>query len=220
MKFDILYLDLDGTLLESHTGILNAIRYACKAMNLSQLDEEEMMTFIGPPLGEAFEKTFGLSEEESTEAVRIFREYYNRQGIFESELYDGVEDTLIQLKEKGYHLYIATSKPEYMAKRITAHYGIDHYFEAIEGTRVDGYLAKKADLLCYMVDHYLDGDATKAVMVGDRHHDLLGARQAGLRSIAAAWGYGPTEEIEECKPTAIADFPLQLVEVADQLNEV
>lgn len=219
MKFDILYLDLDGTLLESHTGIFRAIEHTMVEMGFPVPSEEELMSFIGPPIRESFEKV-GMDDAQIAKAVPIFREYYDNKGIFDSRLYDGVKVTLNKLKNKGYKLYIATSKPDYMAERITAHYGIDHYFEAIEGARVDGYLAKKGDLLKYMVEHYLDGDGSKAVMVGDRHHDLLGARNAGLRSIAVAWGYGSSEEIAECKPTAVAQYPCQLSKIVDQLNEV
>ena len=119
-------LDLDGTLIDSSLGITNSFSHALSKYGI-KVDKAELNTLIGPPLMDSFMNHFGFSEEKATEAVGYFREYFKDKGVLENELYPNVVELLEKLKEAGYTLCIATSKPEVFTLEILAHYDIIHF---------------------------------------------------------------------------------------------
>ena len=111
MKKVILF-DLDGTLTESGEGIMKSVQYALEKMGKPELELQKLRVFIGPPLLEQFMKYADLDKEEAKQAVVCYRERYSTVGLFENRLYPGIEDLLKALKEKGFLLSMASSKPE------------------------------------------------------------------------------------------------------------
>jgi len=200
MKYKNIIFDLDGTLTDSKPGIVKGVQYALRCYGIDEPDLDKLTSFVGPPLYKSFMDYLECSEEEAKEAVECYREYYAETGLYENALYDGVEGLLYALKEKGYRLLIASSKPRIYVKRILSFFRILRYFDIVEGSELDSRRTDKAELLSYVLDKW-DLKAEECVMIGDRKHDVLGARANGMDSIAVGYGYGSEDELSGVGPT-------------------
>lgn len=118
MEISTVLFDLDGTLTDSGSGIINSVKYALKKAGREIPPEDELRKFIGPPLQEQFMKCCEIEEKEAAEMVGLYREYYQEKGIFDNWVYEGVMEMLKTLKEAGLTIVMATSKPEKFAKMI------------------------------------------------------------------------------------------------------
>lgn len=195
--------DLDGTLTDSAPGITNSVAHALAHFGIHE-KPENLLKFIGPPLNESLPEFYGFSPEQVTEAITVFREYFNEKGWCENAPYPGIADLLRDLRSAGLRLMVATSKPEVQAVRILKHFGLADYFERICGAPLgneDG--AKKSAV----IRRALEGaeDLSKVVMVGDRRHDVAGACEAGLPCVGVLYGYGGREELEKAGAAYIAE---------------
>ena len=208
MKKKYVLFDLDGTLTDSQDGILNAIEYALDHYGIEVKDRSTLRPFLGPPLADSMQKYCGFDTDKAFEAVVKFREYYNTKGLFENRLYPGIERLLQTLQEKGCRLFVATSKPEQTAQEILAHFKLDGYFDYIGGATPDESRVKKEDVVRYVLETAGILDGREAVMVGDRKHDVIGARRNGLESVGVLYGYGDRQELME----AGADYLAETVE--------
>lgn len=199
MKYNWIFFDLDGTLTQSGPGIINSVKHALRKMGKPELPEETLRHFIGPPLSDSFVKFCGCTQEEAKQGIVFYREYYTSGGMFENELYSGVEEMLRKLKNAGLRLAIATSKPEFMSVQIAEHFHLNQYFEAICGATVDEKRVKKSDVIAYALEMLGISQEQKdaVLMVGDREHDIFGAKENGLDSMGVLYGYGSREELCE-----------------------
>ena len=196
-----LFFDLDGTLTDPGEGITNSVAYALKKRGIVVADRTEPNCFIGPPLTKSFMQYYGLSEEDATQAVTDYREYFVPHGMFENKVYDGISDLLAGLKASGKRLIVATSKPEKFAIQILEHFGLLPYFDRVYGATMDLSRSKKGDVIAYALrEEKISPD--EALMIGDRHHDVDGAHENGLAAVGVLYGYGDREEHE----AAGADF--------------
>lgn len=192
-----IFFDLDGTLTDSMPGITRAVQYALKHYGITVEDLDVLKPFVGPPLPDSFKEYYNFSQKDADEAVYVFREYYNVKGWMENAVYDGMEDVLRELKESGKKLYVATSKPDEMAKRVLGHFHLDQYFEFIGGANEDSTRVNKDDVIRYVMDSCGLLKAETIVMVGDRRHDVLGAHKAGLEAVGVLYGYGSRKELTD-----------------------
>lgn len=200
------FLDLDGTLMDSKPGILSSLRAAFLAVDRPDLAAEDLTWMIGPPFIDSFTK-IGLTNPQA--AIDAYRQVYDGGGMFDARPYDGVHDMMDTLRQAGHRLYLATAKPHVAATKITAHFDLAPFFQAEFGPELDGTRNWKGDLLAYALAQ--TGEvAGQSVMVGDRHHDIAAAQSVGMTSVAVRWGYGAKPEWEGCD--AIIDRPDQLVE--------
>ncbi len=204
MKRPIYLFDLDGTLTDPKEGITKAIRYSLDSFGIPVADLDELIPFIGPPLRESFVERYGFSEADSVKAVAKYREYFADQGIFENKVYDGVEGLLREQQQEGATLAVATSKPTVYAERILRHFKLDAYFSIVAGSELDGTRTNKALVIRYALELLGVTDAQSALMVGDRKHDVLGAREAGMDSIGVLYGYGSENELRNAGATRLA----------------
>ena len=209
--YQYIFFDLDGTLTDPGEGITNSVAYALDKFNIRVEDKRSLYKFIGPPLQESFQKFYGFSKEQSLQAVEYYREYFRGTGIFENEVYDGVEEMLHSLKKEGKHILLATSKPEEFAKRILEHFQLMQYFDYVAGATMDGTRCKKGEIIQYAIDNYPVENLSDAVMVGDREHDILGARQVGMDSIGVLYGYGDYEELSKAGANYIAKEVIEIL---------
>lgn len=199
-----IFFDLDGTLTDPMTGITRSVQYALKSYGIEEPDLEKLTPFIGPPLKDSFMKYYGFSEEKATEAIGRYREYFAVTGIFENQVYDGIPEMLQNLRDAGKTLLVATSKPEVFAEQILEHFHLRDYFAFVGGASMDEVRVKKEDVIAYVMDTVGICDRNTAVMIGDREHDILGARKNQMDSIGVLFGYGSREELEEAGADAIA----------------
>lgn len=198
MRWKYILFDLDGTLTDSREGILNCVKYALEAFGKEIPSEEKLLQFIGPPLVEGFQRITGMTKDEAVLATAKYRERFGTVGLFENRVYDGIDTVLEKLKEKGYVLAVATSKPEEYSVRILEHFHLAAYFTAIVGSTFDESRSRKADVIQEALRRLgIAEDAKKdVIMVGDRKHDILGAQECGLTSLGVYYGFASEHELE------------------------
>lgn len=207
--YQTILFDLDGTLTDPGLGITNAAMYALAHMGYPVPPREELYKFIGPPLHDSFQLYYGMDEAQAAEAVRLYRIYFAENGLFENRVYDGIPEMLSQLQADGMRLVLATSKPEQFAKIIMNHYGLDVLIPEIAGATLDTSRGTKGKVIAYALREF-SIDPTSAVMVGDREHDVFGARENGLDTIGVSFGYGSREELASAGAIAVVDSPSEL----------
>ncbi|MBO5048274.1 MAG: HAD-IA family hydrolase [Clostridia bacterium] len=202
--YDIILFDLDGTLIDSGLGITNSAMYALSKYDIHIENRESLRSFIGPPLIDSFMNTYGFSEEKAREAIEVYREYYGAKGVFEITVYDGLEALLAKLKNAGKTIILATSKYEFYALQILENIGFAKYFDFAVGSNQDGSRGTKAEIISYILESQNITDKSKVVMIGDRKHDIIGAKTLGIDSIGVLYGFGDREELETHGATHIA----------------
>ena len=212
-KFKYILFDLDGTLIDSGKGIINAVKYALKKYGIYETNEALLRSFVGPPLNQQFAKCYGFSAEKSLEAVMVFREYYETKGILENEMYKDIDKVLKHLKEQGNFLMVATSKPEKFAHNILAQHDLEKYFDFIGGSLVDGSRVTKIQVLDHVLKTNEINNADEALMIGDTKYDMIGAKNFNLKTVAVTYGYGTKEELLAAKPDFVVDTPTEILQI-------
>lgn len=210
MSYDYILFDLDGTLTDPKLGITKSIAYSLKYFDIEIENLDSLCKYIGPPLVDSF-MDFGFSKEKALEAVDKYREYFKDYGIYENEVYEGVAQLLSKLKERKKKIMLATSKPEVFAKQILEHFGLLQYFDFVGGSELNGDRAEKSEVIQYVLKEGKVTDRTKAVMIGDRKYDILGAKEVGIDSIGVLNGYGNQEELIAAGADAIVSSVCDLV---------
>lgn len=190
-----IFFDLDGTLTDPKPGITRSIQYALEKLSLAVPSEDELTWCIGPPLHASLKKLTG-SDELADRALLLYRERFSDIGLFENEAYDGIVETLTTIAATQQRMFVATSKPAVYATRIVDHFGLKPYFERVFGSELDGRRVDKRDLLRYALDE-TRVDPAGAIMIGDRSHDVVGARSNGMTAIGVLYGYGSEAELRD-----------------------
>jgi phosphoglycolate phosphatase len=200
--------DLDGTLSDPAVGIVAALRAALGATGVELATAGRLERFIGPPLQECFAE-LGLAPDGVAAAITAYRAYYAEVGLFENAVYPGVADLLASLEGDGFGLAVATSKPATFAVRILDHFGLLDRFEVVAGPELDGRNRHKHEVIALALAG-LGAEPASAVMVGDRLHDVAGARHHGLVAVGVTWGYGTREELVAAGADHLVDTPAEL----------
>jgi phosphoglycolate phosphatase len=190
-----IFFDLDGTLTNPKPGITRSIQYALERLSLAVPSEDELTWCIGPPLHASLKKLTG-TDALADQALLLYRERFSDIGLFENEAYSGIIDTLTTIAATNQRLFVATSKPAVYARRIVDHFGLKPYFERVFGSELDGTRVDKRDLLRYALAE-TKVDASRAIMIGDRSHDVVGARTNGMTAIGVLYGYGSEAELRD-----------------------
>lgn len=186
--------DLDGTIVKSEKGIINGFKYVKDKFKID-IDDKYFKSFIGPPLKDSFEKYMNLKGKENEEAVTAFRDYYRTKGLNELEVYPHIKDCLKKLKEDNFNIYMATSKFEKYAREILKNNNIEKYFDFIAGASGDDSRSEKADVLAFLISSE-NLKREESLMVGDKIHDIEGARENKIKTLAVLYGYGNREEVK------------------------
>lgn len=205
--------DLDGTLTDPFEGITNSVVHALKRYNIEVTDKRELRSFIGPPLVESFMKYFNFTEADAKNAVEVYREYFSTKGLFENELYEGIPNMLSELKSRGKTVIMATSKPEVYARRIAEHFDIAKYFDYMAGSELNGQRIAKTEVIEYALSSLGISDRRNCLMIGDRLHDINGAKKSDIHSVGVLWGYGSREELEEAGADYICSSVENLIDI-------
>jgi phosphoglycolate phosphatase len=200
-----IFLDLDGTITNPAEGITKCFEYALNHFGIEVESRAQLEQFIGPPLRKSFMEGFGFEEEQAIEAVAKYRERFGPIGMFENEVYPGMEQALQSLKEAGKVLIVATSKPEHMAKKILAHFNLDGYFDDICGSCDDSNRNEKDEVIRYALEKHGIVDFDDVLMVGDRKFDVIGAAKCGLKCMGVLYGFGDRDELEQAGAAYIAE---------------
>lgn len=202
MGYKAIFFDLDGTLTNPEEGILNSIQYAADYYGVATV-RENLKKYIGPPLVDTFKELIG--EDKAEEAVEKYRERFAAGGgMYENEIYPHVRQTLAVLKDKGYILCTASSKPQIFVDKILEHFDIKKYFDFVGGASLDGTISKKEDVI-NLVLQQTGIENSQVLMVGDRKFDLEGARRMNMDAVGVLYGFGSYEELSACKNVALID---------------
>jgi len=235
-KYKKLFFDLDGTLTNSEEGIVRCHEYALRTLGVPEEKFGDLRRFIGPPLVICYNEFFE-EEEKRQEAVRLYRKRYNEVGWKENYVYPGIHEMLERLKNAGFKMYIATSKPEHFAKRIAEYFDFAKYFDGICGASKDDKRSKKADVLQYALDmagvelvrsnpEFDEASKTgdtgqpafklarpyEALMIGDRFYDVEGAAAFGMRTMGVTFGFGSDKELLGAGAVMLAGSALEVAE--------
>jgi len=214
MSWNVVLFDLDGTLTDSGLGVANGVLYTLEKMGLPKPSDAELKKYLGPPLWTSFQDYAGIAESDTPEAVRLYREYYNETGAFENSVYPGIPELLTKLNDQGKRLAVATSKVDYAALAILRHFNLNHHFEVIAGSDETGELrGTKALVIEHALAELAIPAGTAIVMIGDREHDILGAKSHGIPGIGVLYGYGDREELESAGALEIASEVSDLASV-------
>lgn len=211
MNKEYLLFDLDGTLTDPKEGITKSVQYSLRHFGIEVENLDELCCFIGPPLKDSYMEYFGFSEEQARKAIDIYREYFSEKGLYENKAYEGVLGVLQSLLKAGKKLYVASSKPEVFVRMILEHFELDSCFLFMGGADMDETRVKKADVIRYVLKECGITDLDKTVMIGDRKHDVLGAKETGIASVGVLYGYGSRQELTEAGADVLAEtiFDLQ-----------
>lgn len=216
-KYNYILFDLDGTITEPFKGISGGIIHALNKFGVEVPENSTLRKFIGPPLRDSFRDFCGFTAEQAEEATVYYREYYSVNGLVENDIMLGMDEALKILNEQGYKLYVATSKPEKYAKIILDNLGLLSYFDIVAGASFDGSRDKKELVIEYLLEQikekYEDFDLTQAIMVGDRHFDINGAKYFNMDSVGVTFGYGDYEELSQAGATYVVDTAQELVDI-------
>lgn len=196
LNYKNILFDLDGTLTDPAKGITNSVAYALRYYGIEAADRSALCAFIGPPLAYSFNKYYGFDQKQCLEAIEIYREYFSVKGKFENSVYDGIIPMLQALRNRGFRLFIATSKPQKFALEIAEHFGFEKYFEAIRGIPMNGENMTKGQVINGVLQEF-SLDAAKTLMVGDRSYDVIGAKENGLNCAGVLYGYGSKSELKD-----------------------
>lgn len=207
--------DLDGTLLDTRQGVLDAVVYTIKELGYVMPSDEVLKTFIGPPIQLSFMNTYGVSKEKAQKAADVFRNFYSTKTLLEAEPYDGIYELCEQLKKKGYQLAVATYKREDYALNLLNHYHFDEYCDPMHGADNMNVL-KKEDIVDMCINE-MGGAKEDSVLIGDTMHDGTGAEKAGVSFIAVTYGFG-FREGDEIKVNSLLGVAKKPVEILDILN--
>jgi phosphoglycolate phosphatase len=205
--------DLDGTILDSAPGIVQALSATFTHLNLPVPSHEQLMSFIGPPLMSSFQEIAGLTEAQATDALAIYRSDFRKDGAFDSAVFPGIIGLLESLKDSGVPVVLATSKHEVQARRILEHFELTQYFTVIAGALDDAARTSKAEIVARALQTLADqgGDISMPVLVGDRIFDVEGANANNVPAIIVEWGYGSPAEAQGAIATVYS---------ADKLREL
>jgi phosphoglycolate phosphatase len=204
-KYDVILFDLDGTLTDPQVGITKSIQHSLKYFGIIEEDLNPLIKFIGPPLKESFMEYYGFDSDKAVLAIEKYREYFAVTGLFENEVYPAIPELLADLFDNGKKLIVATSKPTEFSQRILDHFGLSKYLSFIAGSNLDGSRTRKGEVISYALKQCGLESNARVVMVGDRKHDIMGARENGIDSIGVLYGYGSRHELEKEHPTFIAE---------------
>jgi len=210
---DTVFFDLDGTLTDPKVGITQSIRYAFGQLGLDAPEADQLTWCIGPPLLQSFREMLG-DQQKARAALEFYRERFSDEGLYENEVYQGIPDALQRLSAEGITLYVTTSKPKVFAERIVEHFGLGPFFGAVYGAGLDGALADKTELIRYAIAGS-GADPARTVMVGDRRHDMLGARQNDIAAAGVLYGYGSKAELLAAGAQCLIGSPGEIASLAE-----
>lgn len=210
MKYQILIFDLDGTLTDSKDGIFSGFEYSLAKLGIPMDPKIDFNDFIGPPLSHSFKKHFHLQGKENDRAVKIYREYYERKGMFQNRLYDGVLETLTRLKNSNHILILATMKLLQYTETIMAHFAINDFFQKVYAPGPGQLVEDKINLLRELKTEI---KGSSYLMIGDRNIDIQSAKANAITACAVTYGYGSMAELTAEDPDFMIDDVRELLKI-------
>lgn len=212
--------DLDGTLIDTGEGIMKCAQYSLGKAGIDVEDYRELSFFVGPPLLYTYTKRYGFDEARARELIRLYRERYEPEGVFECSLYPGVRECVERLRERGYRTGIASSKPEHMCVKLLKHFGLYDLFDEVCGATPDGRIDTKTEVLNELFRRQSESDPeyiSGCILIGDTGFDMAGAADVGISGMGVSFGYGDTAEMLRLGAVGIADSMYDIPDIIETL---
>ena len=196
MNYTAVLWDLDGTIVDSGPGIFDSFRKTFEALGQEQPTDETLRTFIGPPMRETFGSILGYGPELTDRALAVYREFYHAGGATNALPYPGVIDLIAASKVAGPANSLATSKAYRGAVVVGEHFDFLKHFDFLGTADFDANRFHKSDVVAYALNGLREqgADLSRVILIGDRIHDIEGARDHGLEVALVKWGYGNPDE--------------------------
>lgn len=210
MKYDILFWDLDGTIIDSYQEVATGLDKLFEHYGMT-VDKSLYNHFIGPPLRRSFPLYFGEGDK-LEEALNLFREYYNPNSDYAARLFPGIDEVLTELKRKNYRMFVATSKKEDNAIAVLKKLGVFDRFEKVFGANDLVGIIEKEDVLDKAFEEYAF-DKSKCLMIGDTMYDVRGAKYIGIDCMVALYGFGDNEELLASDIIGSVDAPEDILNI-------
>lgn len=204
--------DLDGTVTDSGRAIMSSVEYALSHFGITDQPREKLQTFIGPSLFDSFEREYTMTGEDCEKAVGLYRSIYEKERMYDVDIYDGIPELLKELKEKNCKVFLITSKPLVFSEKILERIGLADYFDHMIGPDLSDHSSDKKRLIEKAAEEYAL-KKSECVMIGDTQYDISGAVDAGVDSIAVTYGYGKKEEMKAAGATHMADSVKEIAEI-------
>ncbi|MFJ6207569.1 HAD family hydrolase [Lysinibacillus sp. NPDC092081] len=217
-KYRVVLFDLDGTLSDPKIGITKSVQYALQKARIEVSNLDELESFIGPPLQVSFREIYRFNDMQIEQAINDYRERFTEKGMFENKLYENIPALLANLKHQGYILAIATSKPTVFAEQILQHFNLEHFFDFVAGSNLDGTRSAKGEVITFAREHFSGVNIDQFIMIGDRKYDIVGAHENQMDSIGVTYGYGSLEELTDAQATYIVNSVNELQELLIRLG--
>ena len=205
--------DLDGTVTDSGRAIMGSVEAALSRFGYYNQPVEKLRTFIGPSLFDSFSREYQMNEEDATLAVKYYREDYEKGRMYEVDIYEGIPELLKELRERGFQIFLVTSKPKHFSARIVEHIGLLPYFEDVIAPDLTDHSSDKKRLIDKAVEKY-GLKREECLMIGDTKYDISGANDAGVDSVGVTFGYGKKEDLTGAGATYLADSAAEIPKVA------
>ena len=188
--------------------MLTGFRKVFDRFDMEQPSDESIRRHFGPPLAVTWRDVYGMTDEQIVVGLEVYREYYHDVGMFENNLFDGIPELIKDLHGEGVTLSTATSKPEFSASQIIEHFDLREYFTFIGAADLSGTRDDKTAVIAYTLENlHANSQTHSIVMMGDRRHDVEGAREHGIDTIGVLWGYGTAAELSAAGAVALAETP-------------
>lgn len=210
--FNRILFDLDGTLTNPFEGMTNSIIYALKEFGIIVKDKKVLTPFIGPTLIESFKKYYNMTDEQAFRGQALYREYFGKIGLYENKSIYGIHKVLEALHLAGKSLVVATGKPQVFAERILKKFRLSKYFDFIAGATFDSSRVTKQEVISYALENTC-GSKSHTIMIGDREHDVIGAKLNGIKSIGVLYGFGDEIELKNAGADFIVKKPKDLLNI-------
>jgi phosphoglycolate phosphatase len=213
VRYETILFDLDGTLVDPRVGITRCVQLALARSGIEIADPDTLTPYIGPPLMESFARHHGLDADASVLAITYYRKRFAEIGWLENDVYPGIPELLHELHSRGRRVVVATSKPTVFAEQIVTHFGLAPWIDLVAGSNLDNTRVAKAEVIAHVLAERPEIDPLAAVMVGDREHDVIGARANGIAAIGVGYGYGSAAELRGSGVPTVVHSVAELAEL-------
>ena len=214
-----LFLDLDGTIADSGTGITTALNHVFAREGLAPLTEKEARWILGPPFQSTVPTLLedrNVDPNRSEYFIHEYRELYKAEHLARTQLIDGMREALDVLSSR-YVLSVVTAKPKVQADIAVTTTEILHLMTTVVGPE-ESKPQPKSELLVRAMREVRELTGREpgghnSWMIGDRHHDIDAATAIGTHSIGVLWGYGDEVELRDAGATHVVSHPTELVQL-------
>lgn len=215
MKYKAIVFDLDGTLLNTLEDLKDAVNFALRQKKMPERSLEEIRNFVGNGIANLLKRSVpaGTGEQETAEALAIFREYYGAHCQDKTKPYDGIMELLAEIKKSGIRTAVVSNKADFAVKELIPFYFGDSIPVAMGENEAEGIPKKPAPDMVWKALEELGCSREEAVYIGDSDVDVQTAKNSGLDIIGVSWGFRGREFLEKQGADVIVDKPEEILRV-------